>query len=414
MFIPNAAYAYVTDLMKEAGQTMGRYNFDEITDRKNTNSLKYDFAAKRGMPENVLPLWVADMDFRTPKEVTEALVAKAEHGIFGYSEPFDDYFEAIGKWFTKHFHWTPHKDKLVLSCSVVFSICNFIEALTEKGDAVMINSPVYYPFGEAVTDNERKLVSSDLVYRDGKYSIDFDDLERRIVENDVKLYILCNPHNPVGRVWKREELVKISQICLRHNVFVVSDEIHADFIYKGYDFVSYASVSAEALEHAAICTSPSKTFNLAGLHNANTYIQNNTVRARFKQVQNKKGYSQSNIMGIVACKSAYEYGEEWHSELMEYLEENLSFVRCFLAKNIPAIRLVEPGGTYLIWLDCSRLGLSDRELNRLIVEKAGLWLDAGSMFGKIGEQFERINIACPRSTLEEALIRLKKAVRELR
>ncbi len=399
--------------MMKTEQGMGKYDFDEIIERKKTNSLKYDFAVQRGMPEDILPLWVADMDFRTPREVTEALVKKAEHGIFGYSEPFDDYFEAIEKWFTGHFHWTPEKNRLVLSCSVVFSICNFIEALTREGDAVIINSPVYYPFGEAVTDNRRKLVSSDLVYSDGKYHIDFEDLERKIVENDVKLYILCNPHNPVGRVWRRDELEKISEICLKHNVFVVSDEIHADFIYKGYKFVSYASLGKEALSNAAICTSPSKTFNLAGLHNANTYIYDDEVREKFIKVQNKKGYSQSNIMGIVACKSAYEYGGEWHKELMGYLEENLSLVRCFLAQHIPKIRLVEPEGTYLIWLDCSGLGLSDTELNRLIVEKAGLWLDAGSMFGKVGEQFERINIACPRSTLEEALKRLNKAVREL-
>ena len=391
---------------------MGKYDFDEIIDRKNTNSLKYDFAVKRGMPEDLLPLWVADMDFRTPPEVTQALVRKAEHGIFGYSEPFDDYFEAIANWFTGHFGWTPEKDKIVLSCSVVFAICNLIEAMTEEGEAVIINSPVYYPFGEAVTDNRRKLVSSDLVYRDGKYRIDLEDLEQKIIENDVKLYIFCNPHNPVGRVWKREELEKISEICLRHNVFVISDEVHADFIYKGYKFVSYASLGEEALNNAAICTSPSKTFNLAGLHNANTYIYNNRVRAKFKAVQNRKGYSQSNIMGIVACEAAYRYGEEWHRELTEYLEDNLSFVRCFLAQHLPQIKLVEPEGTYLIWLDCSGLGLSDRELNKLVVEKARLWLDAGSMFGKVGEQFERINIACPRSTLEEALRRLEKAVKE--
>ena len=185
---------------------MGNYNFDEIVDRKNTNSLKYDFAVQRGMPEDVLPLWVADMDFRTPPEVTQALAAKAEHGIFGYSEPLDDYFDAIEKWFVPHFHWKPDKKKIVLSCSVVFSLCNFVEALTAEGDAVMINRPVYYPFGEAITDNKRKLISSDLVYRDGKYSIDFEDLEKKMIENNVKLYLLCSPHNPVGRVWSRAEL----------------------------------------------------------------------------------------------------------------------------------------------------------------------------------------------------------------
>ena len=389
---------------------MGKYCFDEIIDRKNTNSLKYDFAAERGMPQDLLPLWVADMDFKTPKEVTEALVAKAEHGIFGYSEPFEDYYEALRKWFSAHFGWEPESSGFVLSCSVVFSICNLIEAQTEPGDAVIINQPVYYPFSEAIRDNGRKLVSSDLKYSDGKYGIDFEDFEKKIEENNVKLYILCNPHNPVGRVWRRDELEEISRIYRKHNVFVVSDEIHADFIYKGYKFTSYASLGEEALRTAAICTSPSKTFNLAGLHNANTYIYDKGVRARFKQVQNRKGYSQSNIMGIIACRAAYEHGEEWHRELMEYLEGNLEFVRDYLNENIPQIRLVEPEGTYLIWLDCSGLGLTDTELNRLIVNDARLWLDAGNIFGSSGKQFERINIACPRSIIKEALERLKTAV----
>ncbi len=392
---------------------MNKYDFDELTDRRNTNSLKYDFAVERGMPEDVLPLWVADMDFKTPAEVTRALVEKAEHGIFGYSEPFDDYFEAIANWFDGHFHWRPERDKLVLSCSVVFSIGNFIEALTAEGDAVIINSPVYYPFAEIITDNHRKLVSSDLVYSGGRYSIDFGDFEKKIVENDVKLYILCNPHNPVGRVWKKDELSKISEICLRHGVFVVSDEIHADFIYEGNQFVSYASLNKEALNNAAICTSASKTFNLAGLHNANTYIYNNKIRAKFITAQNKKGYSQSNIMGIVATKAAYEHGEEWHAELVRYLEDNISFVRDFIRERIPKIKLVEPEGTYLVWLDCSGLGVCDRELNDLIVNKAKLWLDPGNIFGKSGELFERINIACPRSILKEALERLESALGNL-
>lgn len=387
---------------------MGKYDFDTITDRKNTNSLKYDFAIERGMPADVLPLWVADMDFKTLREVTEALAAKAEHGIFGYSEPFDGYFEAIEKWFLGHFGWKPDREKFVLSCSVVFSICNLIEALTDEGDAVIVNSPVYYPFYEAVKDNKRKLVSSDLVYENGRYSLNFEDLEKKIADNNVKLYVLCNPHNPVGRVWKRDELEKISELCLKHKVFVVSDEIHADFIYKGREFTSYASLGTETLKGAAICTSPSKTFNLAGLHNANTYIYDDNVRAKFKEVQNKKGYSQSNIMGIVACEAAYRYGEDWHREFIAYLEGNLDFVRDFIKENIPKIRLVEPEGTYLIWLDCSKIGLSDSKLNEKIVNEAKLWLDAGNIFGKCGEQFERINIACPRSVLKEAMERLKR------
>ncbi|MBO7401574.1 MAG: pyridoxal phosphate-dependent aminotransferase [Lachnospiraceae bacterium] len=389
---------------------MGKYDFDEIRERRGTNSLKYDFAVKRGKPEGILPLWVADMDFPAPKEVTEALVKKAEHGIFGYSEPFDGYFEALSAWAGTHFGWTPEPESVVLTCGVVFAICNFIEALTEKGDGVLINPPVYYPFFEAIADNERKLVTSDLVYSEGRYGIDFEDLEKKIIENDVKLYLLCNPHNPVGRVWSAKELERVLDICERNGVFVVSDEIHADFIYKGHRFNSVAALKKGVKKGYAVCTSPSKTFNLAGLHNANIYIPDPAIRKKFIKVQDKKGYSQSNIMGIVACEAAYRYGEEWHGELLEYLEGNLSFVRGYLNDNIPGIRLVEPEGTYLVWLDCSGLGLSDRELNALIVHKAGLWLDAGNIFGKNGECFERINIACPRKILETALEKLRNAL----
>ena len=386
---------------------MGKYDFDVITDRRNTNSLKYDFALQRGKPADVLPLWVADMDFKTVPEVREALAEKAAHGIFGYSEPDDGYFSAVETWFSKHFGWTPERKRLVLSCSVIFSLCNLIEAVTEPGDAVIINPPVYYPFGESILENNRKLVASDLVYRDGRYLIDFDDFEQKIIKENVKMYVLCNPHNPVGRVWRRDELERLSEICLKHGVFVVSDEIHGDFVYPGHEFTSYATLGETALKHAAICTSASKTFNLAGLHNSNTYIYDDEVRQRFLTIQNKKGYSQSNIMGIVACKAAYTYGEQWHRELVEYLTGNLWFLRDYLKENIPGIRLVEPEGTYLAWLDCKGLGYSDEELNNIIVNKAKLWLDAGNIFGKPGEYFERINIACPREVLGDALQRLK-------
>lgn len=389
---------------------MGKYNFDEIIDRKNTNSLKYDYAVKRGKPEDVLPLWVADMDFRTPPEVTEALVKKAEHGIFGYSEPLSDYYDTLEKWFVRHYGWQPDKGKFVLSCGVVFALYNCIDALTEKGDGVLINQPVYYPFSEAVEDTGRKLVNSSLVYSEGRYSLDFEDLEKQITENNVKLYLLCNPHNPVGRVWTYAELKKISEICLKHGVFVIADEIHGDFVYSSYRFTSYAVLGEEALNNAIICTAPSKTFNLAGLHNANLYIQNDSVRRKYIVAQNKKGYSQSNIMGIVACQAAYTYGDQWLSELREYLEGNLNFLKGYLAEYLPKIKLVEPEGTYLVWLDCRELGFTDKELNELIVYKAKLWLDAGNIFGDVGKYFERINIACPRSVLKEALDRLERAI----
>lgn len=390
---------------------MSNYDFDEIINRRNTNSLKYDFAKRRGKPEDVLPLWVADMDFKTPNEVIEALKSKAQHGIFGYSEPLDSYFEALVKWFTKHYGWKPNENKLILVPGIVFGICNIIRALTNEGDSIIINQPVYYPFTEAILDNKRNLVVSNLVYENGKYTIDFNDFENKIKENRVKLYILCNPHNPVGRVWTHDELKKLNEITLRNNVFVISDEIHADFIYPGYKFTSYATLGLDALNNSIICTSPSKTFNLAGLHNGNLYISNDLVRRRVRKEILGAGYSQSNVMGIIACEAAYRYGEKWYQELLKYLKGNLDFIRNFIKERIPKIKLVEPEGTYLIWLDCNELGLSDERLNDIVLNKAKLWLDEGNIFGSPGIGFERINIACPKVILKEALERLYGALK---
>ena len=390
---------------------MKQYNFDEIIDRKNTNSLKYDYAIKRGKPEDILPLWVADMDFRAPQEVLDALAEKVTHGIFGYSEPLDSYYDALESWFILHYGWKPNRKRFVLTCGVIFAICNLIDLLTKEGDAILINQPVYYPFREAITDNGRTLVNSNLVYDGKRYSLDFEDFEKKIVEHEVKLYILCNPHNPVGRVWSKEELQRLSEICNRHHVFVISDEIHADFVYKDYSFCSYASLGEEARKQAVICTAPTKTFNLAGLHNANIYIEDERLRRRYLAKQNARGYSQSNIVGIVACEAAYRYGDSWLRELKAYLEENLNLVRTVLRERLPQVKLVEPEGTYLVWLDCSGLGISDAKLNELITYQAKLWLDAGNIFGESGNCFERINIACPRSLLEEAMDRFVRALK---
>ena len=391
---------------------MGKYNFDIQIDRHNTNSLKWDYAKRRNKPEDALPLWVADMDFKCPKEVTDALVKKANHAIFGYSEPLDSYYDALINWFNKHYNWNPTRNKFILVPGVVFGICAVINALTKEGDSIIINQPVYYPFSESIRDNKRKLVVSNLVRDNDKYKIDYEDFEKKIIDNNVKLYILCNPHNPVGRVWTYDELKKISDICLKHNVFVISDEIHADFVYKGYKFTSYATLGSDALNNAVICTAPSKTFNLAGLHNGNIYIENDSIRRRVRFEINKIGYSQSNIMGIVACEASYKYGEAWLKELLEYLEKNIEFVREYLEIKIPKIKLIEPEGTYLIWLDCKELGLDDEKLNDLILNKAKLWLDEGNIFGEVGKFYERINIACPKATLKEALDRLYNALRE--
>ena len=387
-----------------------QYIFDEIIDRRNTDSIKYDFGVQRGKPEDILPLWVADMDFRTPPCVIDALTEKSRHGIFGYSDTKRDYFEVLQNWFSRSFDWEIHPDWLVKTPGVVYAICTAIRSLTEKDDAVLIQQPVYYPFSESVLANGRKLVVNQLVYAKGKYSIDFEDFEDKIIRNGVKLFILCSPHNPVGRVWTKDELIRMGNICRKSGVIVVSDEIHADFIYPGYRHLVFANLKPEFSEIAVTCTAPTKTFNLAGLQISNIFIQNQAIRRKFKQEIAGSGYSQLNIMGITACRAAYSGGRAWLADLKAYLTENLHFVRSFLWEKLPQVRIVEPEGTYLVWLDFKDLGLSDRQLEDLIVNRARLWLDAGKMFGEGGEGFQRINIACPRAILKKALIQLEQAI----
>ncbi len=385
-----------------------KYNFDKITDRKNTDSIKYDFAERRGKPADILPLWVADMDFPAPDEVLAELKKRAEHGIFGYSEPDDEYYEALCGWFKERHGWDCKKDNFAQTCGVVHAICSLVRALTEEGDGVIICQPVYYPFASAVTDNGRKLVVSELKNDNGYYTVDFADFENKIVENDVKLFILCSPHNPVGRVWTGVELQRLGDICLKHGVFVISDEIHCDFTYGGYKHIVFPTVDKKFEKNCAVCTAPSKTFNLAGLHIANIYIADGKAMAKFRRELDGQGYSQPNAMGIVGCRAAYKYGGEWLDGLLEYLTGNLNFVRKYLAENLPQIKLCEPQGTYLIWLDCRAAGMDDKRLSDAVV-KAGLWLDDGYIFGAGGSGFQRINIACPRATLKLALEKFKKA-----
>ncbi len=388
------------------------YNFDEIIERTNTDSIKYDFAERRGKPEGLLSLWVADMDFRTPPCVTDALVEKSCHGIFGYSESREDYIDVLHNWFRTRFSWDIQPQWLVKTPGVVYAIATAIRALTEKGDAVIIQQPVYYPFSETINVNERKLIVNQLVYEDGAYRMDFSDFEEKVVHHGVKLFILCSPHNPVGRVWTRDELTRLGNICVKHGVVVISDEIHADFVYAGHQHHVFSSLKPEFADISITCTAPSKTFNLAGLQISNIFIPNPQLRTRFRQETVRSGYSQLNIMGIIACKAAYRDGVPWLEELKTYLTGNLNLLRFDLQERMPQIRLVETQGTYLPWLDCSALGLSDKTLDDFIVHKAKLWLDAGTMFGAGGEGLQRINIACPRSVLKQALDQLAQAIDE--
>lgn len=387
-----------------------KYDFDRIVERRGTNCLKYDFARERGRREDVLPLWVADMDFPTAPEIRESLHQAVSHGIYGYSDGKDAYFEAVSGWYRTHFGWETKQSWLEKTPGVVFALAAAVRAFTEEGEAVLLQQPVYYPFTEVIADNGRICVNSPLKLENGRYGIDFEDFEEKIIRNRVKLFLLCSPHNPVGRVWKEWELRRLGDICLRHGVIVVSDEIHSDFTWEGHRHHVFASLSEELADITVTCTAPSKTFNLAGLQISNIFISNPKLRHSFKRAVAQAGYSQPNLMGLTACQAAYEKGGEWLLQLKAYLSENLDFVREFLQKRLPEIELIEPEGTYLLWLNFRKLGMTEAEREELIVNKARLWLDSGVMFGPDGEGFERINIACPRAVLEQALLQLEKAV----
>ncbi len=382
---------------------MKKYNFDEIVSRKDTNCLKYDFAIERGRPVDVLPFWVADMDFKVADEITESLQKAVSHSIFGYSDVKDDYADVVVRWFSKNFACNLEKEWLVKTPGVVYAIYTAVKAFTNVGDSVIIQKPVYYPFSSAILDNDRKLINNPLDYKDGKYTIDFVDFENKIVSNNVKLFILCSPHNPVGRVFLKEELQKLGEICLKHNVIIVSDEIHCDFTRPNVKHNMFLSVDDRFKEITVLLTAPSKTFNVAGLQCSNIFIPNEDLRKSFKKEIEKTGYSQLNTLGLVATKACYEHGEEWLLQLKDYLEGNIQYIKTFLEEKLPNVTLVEPEGTYLAWLDFSKTGLSDKEINKLVVEKANLWLDKGTMFGEEGEFFQRINYACPQSLLEKCM-----------
>ena len=389
------------------------YDFDKVIDRHGTNCLKFDFAKERGKNGDELSLWVADMDFQVAKPITDALQAQVNHGIYGYTEVKSDYFDIVKNWFKDNFDWEIKKGSLVKTPGVVYAIAMAVKAFTKEGEAVIIQQPVYYPFSEMIIANNRKLVNSPLVLKDGRYDIDFEDFEKKIVENNVKLFILCSPHNPVGRVWSVEELNRIGDICIKHDVVIFSDEIHADFVYEPNKHHVFASLGESYAANSVIATAPSKSFNIAGLQVSNIFIENKKLRDAFRNEIVKSGYSQLNTMGLAAARAAYESGKEWLDEVRAYIKDNLIFFRDYLKENIGELSLIEPEGTYLVWVDFRKLGLSEKQREDLIVNKAKLWIDSGAMFGVDGEGFERFNIACPRSYLKQALDSLAKAIKGL-
>ena len=389
-----------------------KYDFSQVIERNNTLSIKYDFAKERKKPSDLLSLWVADMDFPVAQEIKDALIERCNHGIFGYSEVKTPYYEVIAKWYQEKFNWSTKKQWLVKTPGVVAAIANAIRAFTNIGDAVLIQKPVYYPFFLTIEDNQRKVVNNSLVYKNGRYEMDFVDFEEKIISHKVKLFVLCSPHNPVGRVWNKEELLKIGDICLKHKVIVVADEIHADFVYHGHQHQVFANLKTDYQEITVTCTAPSKTFNIAGLQVSNIFIANENLRKKFKQELKKTANADINVMGLTACQAAYSQGEDWLRQVKIYIAENLEYVKTFLRDNLPQVKLVEPEGTYLLWLDFRELNLTEEELEDLIINKAKLWLDGGTMFGTEGVGFQRINIACPQKILIQAFTQLKEALKQ--
>ena len=386
-------------------------NFDTITDRHGTDCLKYDSALRRHRPATVQPFWVADMDFPTAPAILKALHARIDHGIFGYSEADPDRFYAIlYNWFQERHHWRIQKDWLIQTPGIVFALAMAVRAYTSPGDSILIQQPVYYPFSEVIQDNKRNLINAPLVLKDGHYTIDFKIFEKKIMDHKVKLLLLCSPHNPGGRVWTKEELIQLGDICLSHHVLIVADEIHEDFVWPGYVHTVFASLGEKYEQNSIICTSPSKTFNIAGLQLSNIFIPNKNLRRKFKKEIAKAGYSQLNTLGLIAGEIAYREGAPWLDELKLYLYENINYTQIFLQKHLPQIKFIRPEGTYLVWLDFRPLGLTEAQREDVLLNQAGLWLDSGAMFGPDGTGFESLNIACPRIILKTALEKLSTVI----
>lgn len=385
---------------------MTTYNFDREIDRKKTNSLKYDFAVERGRDADVLPLWVADMDFQAPKPVLDALQNAVSHGIFGYSEVKGEYFDALYRWFDSRFDWQPKSEWLVKTPGVVFALAMAVRALTKEGDSVLIQPPVYYPFFEVIRDNNRKIVESPLLLTDGHYEIDFDDLEEKIASQNVKLFLLCSPHNPVGRVWTKEELQKLGELCDRYHVFVVADEIHCELVYEGHDYTPFASLSERFRQNSVTCVSPSKAFNLAGLQIANIIAADEGVRRRIDRAININEVCDVNPFGVIATIAAYNEGGAWLDALRKYLWENYEYLYRFFEQRLPQYPVLPLEGTYLVWIDCRASSIGSDATTLRLQEEQKLMVNSGTLYGPGGEGFIRLNIACPRTLLADGLERI--------
>ena len=388
---------------------MVKFDFDEIVDRRNTGSEKWD----GGNVEGVLPMWVADMDFRTAPCVIEALRSRVGHGVFGYEHVPDSYYDALVGWFSRRHGWLMKREWVIYTSGVVPAVSAIIKAMTSPGDKVLVQTPVYNCFFSSIRNNGCLLEDNRLVYADGTYTIDFEDFERKAADPSVKVFLLCNPHNPAGRVWTSDELRRMGDICLKHNVFVISDEIHCDLVMPGYKYTPFASLSEEFLMNSATCTAPTKTFNIAGLQIANITAADDSVRRRIDKAININEVCDVGVFGVTALTAAYTGGEEWLDQLICYIKGNYDSLRDFLASNIPQIQAVRLEGTYLVWLDCSVLGKSSETITGELLSQKKLWLNSAGMYGEHERSFVRMNIACPRSVMLKGLQLLADYVKDV-
>lgn len=389
-----------------------KYDFEKLINRKNTGSGKWNqmYEINPDVAEDIVPLSVADMEFKTAPEIVEGLKRFLDESVLGYTSATDDYYKSVIGWMERRHGFSPNKEWFVEMPGVVPALKHMVSALTRPGDSVLIMTPVYYPFRSVAETQGRNIIETELIAEGNTYKIDFEDFEAKARREDVKLFILCSPHNPIGRVWTKQELELLCHLCYENDVFVISDEIHFDLIMPGYKHVSLGTFEEKYLENCAICTAPSKTFNLAGLQTANIFISNKDIRER---VSKEKGFGTLNAVGYKACELAYNCCEDWLEQAIEVIDGNRKYIEEFMARNIPRVKVFKMQATYLMWLDFNALGMDYKELEKFMQYKAQLFLDEGYIFGKGGYGFERINIACPKWVIEGAMERLLKAVNSL-
>ena len=393
------------------GRELMKYNFDEVIDRKNTDSMKWSasYLERHFGSADCVPLWVADMDFRTAQPVIDAVTERAGHGIYGYALPGDEFYEAVIKWQKRRNGWEVKKEWIVFSPGVVPALWHIVRTFCSPGEKVILQSPVYYPFYKVIEDNGCQVINNRLINNGGRYEMNFEELERQAEDSSVKMMILCSPHNPVGRVWTKEELRRVSEICFANDVLLVSDEIHSDLVFRPNVHTPAASLSEELMMNTITCMAPSKTFNLAGVQVSDVIVPDRRLRRKLAGSLKSAGVM-PNVFGLAAQTAAYNEGEEWLEQLLEYLAGNLDVMENFITSELPEVKSRRPEGTYLAWLDFSGYGFTTEELQNRMKNKAGVALDDGYIFGDGGEPCQRINFACPRSVLIKAMERLRKGV----